>query len=126
MAWEAARTPRSPHDPEPALADRRLLERFQPGDGGAAGSGATPRDQVVDRCRGALEEGLDAPVVAVADPARNPPLLGRPGTSGAEEHALDATRNDHAHTSHPTMLPRGSSIAPPEDPCRSTTNERRS
>src|SRR5207247_9063843 len=117
---------RSPRDPEPALADRRLLERFQPGDGGSPGARATPRNQLVDGCRGALEDRLDAPIVAVADPPRHPPPLGRPSTSGSEEHALDVPRDDHVHTSHPTMLPRGRSIAPPEDPCRSTTNEQRS
>ena len=110
MAWEATRTPRSPCDVEAALAGRRFVERLHLRDDGATRAGPTPCHQGVDGGRGALEDRLDAPIIAIADPPGHLPLAGRAGATGPEENPLYLAGDDHSDASHPTMLPRRSSI----------------
>ena len=56
-------------DPEAYLADRLFCPDFYAGDSGARGVVPAPVERRFDRVRRSLEDGLDAPVREIADPA---------------------------------------------------------
>ena len=70
------------------------------------GPGPAPGDHGGDRARIALEHRLDAPVVAVADPAATAAARASRGARDAEEHALDAAVDDHTDA-RADVLPSG-------------------
>src|SRR3972149_689087 len=78
------------------LMRRRRPRHLEAGDLGGRLRRLVPRDRVLDRLAFPLEDGLDAPVLAVPDPARESDSEGVPATVGAEVDALDDAAKSHA------------------------------
>src|SRR5215208_1410928 len=82
---------------EAGLAGRLFPDGLDLLDTCACRSSATPLEQRLDLLVRALEDGLDAPVVCVPDPAGHAERLGARSRLRSEEHTLDAAPDAHAH-----------------------------